>query len=59
MPEPLCNCSNLLFFLLEQDGLGEAEAMRNELRHGLVSLPDAVGGAARFAEGAGRHGDFG
>ncbi|MGN9842295.1 crotonase/enoyl-CoA hydratase family protein [Nonomuraea sp. H19] len=45
--------------LLEQDGLGEAEAMRNELRHGLVSLPDAVGGAARFAEGAGRHGDFG
>ncbi|MEU6715363.1 crotonase/enoyl-CoA hydratase family protein [Nonomuraea sp. NPDC046802] len=44
---------------LEQDGLDEAEAMRNELRHGLVSLPDAVGGAARFAAGAGRHGDFG
>jgi enoyl-CoA hydratase len=43
---------------LEQDGLGEEEAMRNELRHGLVSLPDAVGGAARFAEGAGRHGDY-
>ncbi|MEV1169442.1 crotonase/enoyl-CoA hydratase family protein [Nonomuraea sp. NPDC049784] len=44
---------------LEQYGLSEEEAMRNELRHGLVSLPDAVGGAARFASGAGRHGDFG
>ncbi|MFI7135091.1 crotonase/enoyl-CoA hydratase family protein [Nonomuraea sp. NPDC050153] len=44
---------------LEQEGLGEEEAMRNELRHGLVSLPDAVDGAARFAAGAGRHGDFG
>ncbi|NBF00028.1 crotonase/enoyl-CoA hydratase family protein [Nonomuraea sp. KC401] len=44
---------------LEQEGLGEEEAMRNELRHGLVSLPDAASGAARFAEGAGRHGAFG
>ncbi|WP_188187759.1 crotonase/enoyl-CoA hydratase family protein [Nonomuraea sp. SYSU D8015] len=44
--------------VLEQDGRGEAEAMRNELRHGLVSLPDAIEGAARFAAGAGRHGDF-
>ncbi|MFF4620930.1 crotonase/enoyl-CoA hydratase family protein [Nonomuraea jabiensis] len=44
---------------LEQEGLSEEEAMRNELRHGLVSLPDAVVGAARFAAGAGRHGDFG
>ncbi|WP_433517835.1 crotonase/enoyl-CoA hydratase family protein [Nonomuraea sp. CA-143628] len=43
---------------LEQDGLPEREAIRNELRHGLVSLPDAVGGAARFAAGAGRHGTF-
>ncbi|MEU7745968.1 crotonase/enoyl-CoA hydratase family protein [Nonomuraea sp. NPDC049158] len=43
---------------LEQDGLPEREAMRNELRHGLVSLPDAAGGAARFAAGAGRHGTF-
>ncbi|MEU7852189.1 crotonase/enoyl-CoA hydratase family protein [Nonomuraea sp. NPDC049141] len=43
---------------LEQDGLPERDAIRNELRHGLVSLPDAVGGAARFAEGAGRHGEF-
>ncbi|MEU1719339.1 crotonase/enoyl-CoA hydratase family protein [Nonomuraea sp. NPDC005692] len=44
--------------LLEQHGLPEAEAMRNELRHGLVSLPDAAEGAARFASGAGRHGDL-
>ncbi|MEV0389811.1 crotonase/enoyl-CoA hydratase family protein [Nonomuraea sp. NPDC050643] len=44
---------------LEQDGLPEGEAMRNELRHGLVSLPDASDGAARFADGAGRHGAFG
>ncbi|MEV5889167.1 crotonase/enoyl-CoA hydratase family protein [Nonomuraea fuscirosea] len=43
---------------LEQDGMQEAEAMRNELRHGLVSLPDASEGAARFAAGAGRHGSF-
>ncbi|MFI7112450.1 crotonase/enoyl-CoA hydratase family protein [Nonomuraea sp. NPDC050227] len=44
--------------LLEQHGLPEEEAMRNELRHGLVSLPDAAEGAARFAAGAGRHGDL-
>ncbi|MDA0633075.1 crotonase/enoyl-CoA hydratase family protein [Nonomuraea sp. MCN248] len=44
--------------LLEQDGLGEGEAMRNELRHGRVSLPEAASGAGRFAGGAGRHGDF-
>ncbi|UBU10330.1 crotonase/enoyl-CoA hydratase family protein [Nonomuraea gerenzanensis] len=45
--------------VLEQDGLEEGEAMLNELRHGLVSLPDASEGAARFAAGAGRHGSFG
>ncbi|HEX4813939.1 MAG TPA: crotonase/enoyl-CoA hydratase family protein [Nonomuraea sp.] len=44
--------------VLEQAGLGEEDAMRNELRHGLVSLPNAGEGAARFAAGAGRHGDF-
>ncbi|NUR90566.1 MAG: crotonase/enoyl-CoA hydratase family protein, partial [Nonomuraea sp.] len=43
---------------LEQDGLSEEEALRNELRHGLVSLPDAAAGAERFAAGAGRHGAF-
>jgi enoyl-CoA hydratase len=43
--------------LLEQDGLAEDEALANELRHGLVSLgADALDGARRFAEGAGRHG---
>jgi len=43
--------------MLEQEGLSEAEAMANELRHGMVSLSaDALAGAARFAEGEGRHG---
>jgi enoyl-CoA hydratase len=43
--------------LLEQEGLTEEEALRNELRHGLVSLgAEALDGAARFAAGAGRHG---
>ncbi|OZM70451.1 enoyl-CoA hydratase [Amycolatopsis antarctica] len=46
--------------LLEQDGLDEAEALANEFAHGRVSLTDeAVAGATRFADGAGRHGDFG
>jgi enoyl-CoA hydratase len=44
--------------LLEQDGLSEADALANELRHGQVSLTDAVGGARRFAGGAGRGGSF-
>ncbi|MCW2937267.1 MAG: enoyl-CoA hydratase [Actinomycetia bacterium] len=43
---------------LEQDGLTEDDAMAGELRHGMESLADAVTGAARFASGAGRHGDF-
>lgn len=42
--------------LLEQQGLPEEEAMRNELRHGLVSLPEAAAG--RFTSGEGRHGSF-
>ena len=37
-----------------------ADAMTNELKHGLVSLTaGSAEGARRFAEGAGRHGDFG
>jgi enoyl-CoA hydratase len=43
---------------LEQDGLTEDDAMAGELRHGMESLAYAVTGAARFASGAGRHGDF-
>lgn len=44
---------------LEQEGLDEEAAMANELRHGETSLAvDARAGAARFAAGAGRHGDF-
>ena len=45
--------------VLEQQGLPEESAMAVELRHGRVSLAEAAEGAARFAAGAGRHGDFG
>jgi enoyl-CoA hydratase len=44
--------------LLEQDGLSEADALAGELRHGIEALPEAATGAARFAAGAGRHGNF-
>jgi len=44
----------------EQADLDLAEAMGNELRHGLDSLrsPEAQEGARRFASGSGRHGEF-
>jgi enoyl-CoA hydratase len=42
--------------LLEQEGLGEEEALAVEFRHGMVSLPEAVAGVARFTAGEGRHG---
>jgi enoyl-CoA hydratase len=46
--------------VLEQDGMEEDAAIRNELRHGEASLAaDAIAGARRFAGGAGRHGEFG
>lgn len=41
---------------LEQDGLDEEAALRNELRHAQISLAEAVSGAQRFTDGAGRHG---
>lgn len=41
----------------EQFDLSFADAIRNELRHGLQALTgDGLDGAARFVEGAGRHG---
>ncbi|MGH3309681.1 MAG: crotonase/enoyl-CoA hydratase family protein [Streptomyces sp.] len=43
----------------DQEGLTEEEAMARELRHGQAPLLQAADGAARFAAGAGRHGDFG
>ncbi len=44
--------------LLEQEGMDEAAALANEFRHGQISLAvDALPGAARFAAGAGRHGE--
>jgi enoyl-CoA hydratase len=44
--------------LIEQWGLGNKEAMRNEFRHGLETLASGEGaeGAGRFAGGQGRHG---
>ncbi|GDY32239.1 crotonase/enoyl-CoA hydratase family protein [Gandjariella thermophila] len=45
--------------LLAQEGVDEATAMAEELRLGMESLSaDAAAGAARFAAGAGRHGEF-
>ncbi|MHB1568585.1 MAG: crotonase/enoyl-CoA hydratase family protein [Solirubrobacteraceae bacterium] len=44
--------------LLEQEGLGEEEAMALELRHGAVSLAEARAGIERFRAGEGRHGAF-
>lgn len=44
----------------EQQGLTERDAMRFEINIGVESLAsDALSGAARFADGAGRHGEFG
>jgi enoyl-CoA hydratase len=44
--------------LLEQDGLSEADAIGNELSHGLTSLAEVATGLERFRGGAGRHGSF-
>jgi enoyl-CoA hydratase len=44
--------------LLEQEGLGETEALANELAHGRRSLLEVEDGLRRFRSGAGRHGLF-
>lgn len=44
--------------MLDAEGVPESEAIAVEYRHGLGSLDDALRGAARFADGHGRHGDF-
>lgn len=43
---------------LAQEGLAERDALLQEWRGGRACLADAFGGAARFAQGAGRHGKF-
>jgi enoyl-CoA hydratase len=43
---------------LEQEGLGEDEALVNELAHGRRSLLEVQTGLERFRSGAGRHGAF-
>jgi enoyl-CoA hydratase len=42
--------------MLEQWELDDAAARANEVQHGLRALAQGVAGAARFTEGAGRHG---
>jgi enoyl-CoA hydratase len=42
--------------LLEQHGQDEAEALKGELQHGLVSLAEAADGVRHFTGGGGRHG---
>jgi enoyl-CoA hydratase len=44
---------------IEQWGLDHDAALRNEVRHGLAAIRDGetAAGAARFASGAGRHGE--
>lgn len=44
--------------VLDQESVSEEEALRQELRYGARVLPEALEGAARFADGAGRHGSF-
>ncbi len=43
---------------LEQEGMGEAEALATELAHGRRSLLEVGAGLERFRSGAGRHGAF-
>jgi enoyl-CoA hydratase len=44
--------------VIEQAGLGEQEAIANELRHGIRSLDEVQAGLERFRGGQGRHGAF-
>ncbi|MEU9112873.1 crotonase/enoyl-CoA hydratase family protein [Streptomyces sp. NPDC048483] len=43
--------------LLDQEGMDEEAAMEAELRYGQAVLAKSLEGAARFAAGAGRHGE--
>ena len=43
---------------MAQDGLAERDALLQEWQGGRVCLADALRGADRFAQGAGRHGKF-
>lgn len=42
----------------EQFALTLEEALANEFKHGRKALAEAIAGATRFAQGAGRHGSF-
>jgi enoyl-CoA hydratase len=55
LPQPCLRRDRLS--VLDQEGLSEADALAVEFAHGQVSLAaDALDGAARFTNGAGRHG---
>ncbi|WP_433279096.1 crotonase/enoyl-CoA hydratase family protein [Pseudonocardia xinjiangensis] len=55
LPQPCLRHDRLS--VLDQEGLSEADALAVEFAHGQVSLAaDALDGAARFTNGAGRHG---
>jgi len=41
----------------EQDGMSIPDAIANELRRGTAAIGEGLAGAARFAAGAGRHGE--
>jgi enoyl-CoA hydratase len=60
-PLPQTCLRNDRLSLLEQWGMDEAGAMHNELQRGLATLAsgETLSGAARFAQGTGRHGRFG
>lgn len=55
-PQPCMRADRLSAY--EQHALSLEDALRNELRHGADVLDEAVKGAARFRDGAGRHGSF-
>jgi enoyl-CoA hydratase len=42
--------------MIEQWGLDDAAALANEVRHGMRAIGQGIEGAARFTQGAGRHG---
>ena len=57
---PQTSMRNDRLSLLEQYELGDADAIANEIRRGLMTIHsgETLTGSSRFADGAGRHGAF-
>jgi enoyl-CoA hydratase len=57
---PQTSMRNDRLSLLEQYELGDADAIANEIRRGLMTIHsgETLTGSSRFADGAGRHGTF-